>query len=470
MNYREENMVIDVSLLSKFGEFVECRLGLHFPDTRKNDLRRGIVSAAKDLGFENAESCMKFLLSSSLEKRELETLSCYLTVGETYFLRDKESFAILEKQILPELIRSRRGRNQEIRIWSAGCSTGEEPYTIAMIIDHIIPDPENWKITILATDINTKSLLTARDGMYGEWSFRNAPEWLKEKYFKKTKSGYDILPHIKNRVTCLHHNLAEDPFPPIINNITCLDIIFCRNVLMYLTPDQSSKIVHRLHGCLSDEGWLFISPVDTCPLINSLFEAVCFPDAITYRKISARKPESCENTTVTKMEEIKTNRHTHVEPANRRHTGKKRKTIKKEQIPFVVDALPSQAVRARVFADQGNLSDALALCEEAISSDKLNPSLHYLRATILQEMGMLQDAVKSLEKAIYSDRTFVIAHFTLGNVLRTIGKDRESDKILKNTLRLLHQNEYNDILPESDGITAGRLIEVITKIMRHENS
>jgi chemotaxis protein methyltransferase CheR len=123
---------------------------------------------------------------------------------------------------------------------------------------------------------------------------------------------------------------------------------------------------------------------------------------------------------------------------------------------------------ARTYANQGKLAEALGWCDQGIAADKLNPSNYYLRAVVLQEQGELEDAAGSLRRALYLDQHFVLAHFALGNLARHGGKVREADKHLENALGLLRRYQKDDVLPESEGITAGRLTEVITSLMNLE--
>ena len=175
------------SLLSSLSEFVATQTGLHFPPERWADLERGIAAAASDFHFSNAESCARWLLSASPTRHMNEILAGHLSIGETYFFRDKQSLDILSEQILVQLLQSRRQNERRLRIWSAGCCTGEEAYTIAILLDRLIPDLKDWNVTILATDFNPKFLRKAAQGMYGAWSFRDAPVWLREQYFTRKK-------------------------------------------------------------------------------------------------------------------------------------------------------------------------------------------------------------------------------------------------------------------------------------------
>src|SRR3989338_3482902 len=180
---------ISKQLLSQLSELITPLMGLYFPETRWSDLERGIISAARELGFADIEAFITWLGSTPLTKNHVEILANHITVGETYFFRDKESFQVIENRILPELLRSRRESEKRLRIWSAGCCTGEEPYSIAILLSRMIPDLRDWNISILATDINARFLEKASRGVYSEWSFRDAPPGIRETFFRKTGQG-----------------------------------------------------------------------------------------------------------------------------------------------------------------------------------------------------------------------------------------------------------------------------------------
>ena len=153
-------------LLQKVSERIEARTGLHFPPTRFTDLKRGLTQAAHEAGWLNAHGYVESLLTRDLHAADLETLAGTLTIGETHFFRDPRTFEFLETKLLPELIASRRAESRRLRIWSAGCASGEEAYSIALLLHRLIPDLTEWNITILATDINPKVLARAAAGSY----------------------------------------------------------------------------------------------------------------------------------------------------------------------------------------------------------------------------------------------------------------------------------------------------------------
>ncbi|HEY9073089.1 MAG TPA: CheR family methyltransferase, partial [Desulfobaccales bacterium] len=234
-------------LLVRFSDFLAARMGLCFPPNRRQDLARGIKAAARDLGCDHAEQCIRQLMLAPLGREQIEILASHLSVGETYFFREQKSLAVLENHILPELIRHRRQQGQlHLRIWTAGCASGEEAYTLAILLSRLIADIRNWQIHILATDINPLALQKAALGLYGKWSFRNTPPEIIERYFVRRNRRWEILPHLKDMVTFAYHNLVADPYPALANQTNAMDLILCRNVLMYFAAGQVRKVMQNL--------------------------------------------------------------------------------------------------------------------------------------------------------------------------------------------------------------------------------
>ena len=484
------NRPISDVLLSELSKFVALQMGLHFPKERWRDLERGICSATREFGFKDSESCIRWLTSSSLTRNQIEILASHLTVGETYFLREKKSFEVLEEHIFPELVRSRQNTEKRLRIWSAGCATGEEPYSIAILLNKMIPALKDWNITILATDINPRFLQKASAGVYSEWSFRDTPILIKERYFKRTKEGsFEILPSIRELVSFSYLNLAEDSYPALLNNTNAMDIIFCRNVLMYFAQERQRQVIQKLYRCLVDGGWLIVSPSEISHVLFAQFTTVNFQGATFYKKQLTGVRDYVE--VIDQQLEIKIQeskfmkqfepipetelqkpdiRQPAIDPYMDALTlfGQGRYAEAAEKIALLLslkqDDATAMALLARVHANQGKLSEALEWCEKAIASDKLNPGSHYLLATILQERGRFEEAAISLKRVLYLDQNFVLAHFALGNLTRLQGKLRESEKHFHNALSLLSAYRQENILPESEGITAGRMTEIINSI------
>jgi chemotaxis protein methyltransferase CheR len=471
--------------LAQLSDVIAAQMGLHFPGVRWHDLERGIRAAAREFDCPDVEACMQWLVSSPLTPHQIAILAGHLTIGETYFFREPHVFAMLEERILPALIRAQRERSHRLRIWSAGCATGEEPYSIAISISKMIPDVQDWDITLLATDINLHFQQRALEGVYREWSFRETPLWLKARYFSKQPEGrLAILPAIQKMVTFASLNLVDDVYPSPLTNTTAMDVIFCRNVLMYLTPEQAKKVVQKLYQALADGGWLIVSPSETSHVLFASFQAVNIPGAILYRKdasgelhvASGASPASGQNA----VECQAPRQDSQAEPL---HSKAPEPTAYSEALALyeqgryaeVADTLAAlcahddahaqaMALLARACANQGRLAEARQWCEQAVAADRLNASLHYLRATILQEQGALDEAVLALQRALYLDQNFVPAHVALGTLALQGGKFKAAGKHFETILAVLSTHRPDEILPESEGMTAGRLREIIASM------
>ena len=471
------------ALLSGLSEFVAARMGLHFPQERWRDLEGGVAAAASDFGLPDAESCARWLLTTPLARNHIEILASHLTVGETYFFREQRSLEVLEEQILPELLRDRRDGARQLRIWSAACCTGEEPYSIAMLLDRMVPDPGACPVTMLATDINPRFLRKAAENVYGEWSFRGTPGWMKERYFRKRRDGrFEMLPRIRSKVTFSYLNLADDVYPSLLNNTNAMDVIFCRNVLMYFTAERAKEVVRNLYRSLVDGGWLIVSPVETSNALFSSFSAVQFPGVVVYRKIAGTAPRvvimgnqtSAFFPVADTMNPLAPTFGT--EPVvQSRYPGLQDEAPPEPGVPKTWEDSKTPAhgtddghalsSAARSCANEGRLTEAIEWCEKAIAADKLNPAHYYLLGTIQQEQGQAELAQRSLMRALYLDPGFVLAHFALGNGELSQGRPRQAKRHFTNTLAMLQRHPHGELLPESEGLTAERLAEIVTSVL-----
>lgn len=457
------------SLLSGLSDALAAQMGLHFPKKSWVDLERGIVAATKQLGQPDTEACARWLLSAPMTQKQIEVLASHLTIGETYFFREKRSFAALEAHIFPELFSTRTGLGRSLRIWSVGCCTGEEPYSIAMLLDRLVQDPAEWNIDIVATDINPEFLRKAKEGVYGEWSFRDTPDWIRGRYFNRRQDGrFELQPRFRKKVRFSYLNLAEAGYPSALNNTHAMDVIFCRNVLMYFSEARVKQVVANLHRALADGGWLIVSPSETSNDLFSGFTPVWFPGAMLYRK-GAKTPASESASPVTVPPP-------HPEPqpwigASRVEQATPPAALREAPLPFPLspdETLPSdqigseaQSRAARDCANHGRHDEALAWCEKAIAGDKFNPSLHYLHATIRQELGQNDAAAQALRRALYLDPDFLLAHFALGSLRLMQGACAEADRHFSTALMLLRGHAQDAIFPGSEGLTAGQLTEMI---------
>jgi chemotaxis protein methyltransferase CheR len=457
---------LSTSRWHQLSELIAARTGLHFPPERRADLHRALGEAAPEFGCPDSEACADRLLSAPWSTEELRKLARHLTIGETYFFRERPSFNALAAQVLPVLIHQRRQGERRLRLWSAACSTGEEAYSLAMLVQQVLPDWRDWNVSILATDLNPHFLRKAEAGVYGEWSFRDCNDDLRERFFSPVGDRrYRVRADVRDMVTFTELNLAQDSFPSVINGTHAMDLILCRNLLIYFTPAHARRLIGNLRQALVDDGWLIVSPSECSQALFTGFAPVNFPGSILYRKRGAQdvNAPAPEMTTPAPLTEIEVSQVLAPLPAPGPPAAPA------PEIAVVMPATEHERLRAlglqaRALANRGALAEALAASQRWIAGDKLDAAAHYLHAMVLQELGDRAGARAALQCAVYLQPEFTLAHFALGNHARAEARVAEARRHFANAAHQLRNLAPDELVPESEGLTAGRLREIITAL------
>ncbi len=264
----------------RFRDLIRLRSGLFFNDRRRGDLKAGVLKAFHYSSMRSLSEYYDALASTTGSDAIFKTLVSFLTVGETYFFRH---FEVIEREIIPRLIKAHQ-HDRTIRIWSAGCSTGEEPFSTAMVLHHLLRDIKEWNISIVATDININSLQYAREGVYRPWSLRSIPDAYKERYFDKDHGLYALSPEIRSMVRFDYLNLVDDCYPAEGNGTQDIDLLFCRNVTIYFEAETTIQVIDRFYRSLKDKAYLAVGHAEPSSLIYDDYETEIYPDAVIYRK------------------------------------------------------------------------------------------------------------------------------------------------------------------------------------------
>ena len=492
------------ALLVKLSESIESCTGLDFTNDREAALQRAMKNAAAKLGFDDSFLYCKWILEAPVGEDRLQSLIQHITVGETHFFRDKKFFNVLEERILPELIRSRWNSQRSLRIWSAGCATGEEPYSIAILVQRLIPDLMFWQVDLVGTDINREFLRKATEGNYNQWSFRGVPKSVQRTYFHKNGDGYNIPPDIKRMVKFFELNLNRDIFPCLPDMMMNWNMILCRNVLMYFAPEDQQKVIDKLTMRLAEGGLLILSPAELSMINSANLVSETIDGVVIYRKVTPNISVPAESKYIPVVQEIpvpdiQKPRPDYILPAQISVTTTEppkieesmetvyekalalfyqgaypdvtemlRKCLKDENLPAQKSS-SAMLLLACAYANQRRLDEALKWVQQVMGADKLNPDAHYLEGIILQEKDDLKGALLSLKRALFLDPNCVVAHFAFGNLEMRRGRSKESKKRFKITLDILAEYSESDILPGSENMTAGQLTEIILGMMPEEN-
>ncbi len=490
-----------VGVLRAFLTYLSKEIGLSFSLDSKEVFIDKFSQASRAMGYDDIYGWMHNLMRTNLSSENAAVLARHLSVGETYFFRDHYIYDIFQNSIFPYYQRNVLEQGKKLKIWSVGCSSGEEPYSLAILLDKLYSNKYRSQIQIMATDINPDALDKARNGLYTEWSFRNTPTWVMNNYFNKLDNGkYELIQDIKDQVCFKSLNLATESIPSVLNNTHSIDILLCRNVFMYFRQEFISKLVECFHNALVDKGWLIVGGSEGFALSQSSFIPVNFQDTYFFKKDICRK---------SKEPDIK---HTfNVESLNCRIPNKKLRHIPELKPPELIvkpsvsiqeklDALFKRAVlmyneglydelmkvldeileidntniqalllKINAYSNLNRFDSALIHCDELINKEKYNPEAYYLRGQVLIELEEETEAIISLNKSLYLDPDFVLSHYAFGKLYKRMNKGPESRKHFNNALSILVKLPAEKKLPASDGLTAGRLIEIIEMISFKKN-
>ena len=279
-------MTVPLSLgtFGRFRELIYQRMGLSFPDSKKYLLENRLQTRLQAVHCRTFEEYYQFLQFDPRRHQEYVELANCVTTNETFFFRDQLQLECLKSSLLPQAVKHRE-RERTLRIWSAGCSSGEEPYTLAMILHEEFPSLASWNIEIVATDISEQVLAKAKLGVYGAYAIRNVPStWLK-KYFEVTDGQYTINEQLRGKVRFSSLNLFDDSQMRLMRDI---DLVLCRNVLIYFDEVGRKKIISCFYDALRETGALMIGFSESLHGIARLFRPVPWNKTIFYYKVGIR--------------------------------------------------------------------------------------------------------------------------------------------------------------------------------------
>lgn len=435
------------------------RTGMAFYAERDDDLARILVERFGAVGVNDCASYLDMVADRS----ELDELVAELTIGETYFFRYKEQFDALRDLILPEVIERNRER-KSIRIWSAGCATGPEPYTVAIILKqrfgHLI---EDWDVTVLGTDINRKFLAHASEGVYDDWAFRATPDAMRGACFERVGRRWRINPEYRSWVKFRHHNLVDDPFPSMAHGIGDFDVILCRNVVIYFTTETFRRIIGRFRESLATDGWLVVGHSE---LNNELFKAfrpVEAPGAVLYRKtdaVAAPQPFAPEPAPPSEPAVSLAALLAAMPPAPLAEAPAQVAVLPPAE-PAAAGDGDSPMRELRRLADQGVWVEVGRLTRRMLEKDPLDPLLHLFGGLALEHAGDALAAAEAMRKAIYLDRGLALAHYHLGRLLRDQGDGEGAARSFRNALRLVEPAAPDAVVPGSDDMAVAELMGLL---------
>jgi chemotaxis protein methyltransferase CheR len=260
-----------------FQGIIYRQTGIHMSEKKRNLIVARLSKRLRALNLKNFSEYYQYLTENNNSDNEIINLINRVTTNKTDFFREMHHFEFLMEEALPSIIRDSR-RERKLRIWSAGCSTGEEPYSIAMIVAEAFQGERGWDIKILATDLDTEVLMKAATGVYPSQVVSPVPISYLSKYFERTRHGYEVARVIKSMVAFRKLNLIEQVFPMKRS----FDIIFCRNVMIYFDEDTKHNLIKKFHHHLKDNGFMFVGHSESLMYMKDIFR---FLKHTVYQKV-----------------------------------------------------------------------------------------------------------------------------------------------------------------------------------------
>ena len=280
---REETIPLAEDEFRLIRDLIKGEIGLFFDDGSRFLLERRLSRRLKLHHINDFRDYYRFLLYDKKRDEEMTALVDLLTVNETFFFREQRQLKAFSEEILPE-IRETNREGKRLRIWSAGCSTGEEPYTVAMLV--LEYGLYGWDVDILGSDINQRVLTAARQGLYRKNSFRVTAKQYMDKYFKEDEETFLISEDVKRLVSFSHLNLL-DPFK--VRFVGKMDVIFCRNVLIYFDQAARKKVVDNFYDSLVEGGYLLLGHAESLINISTSFALKHLKNDMVYQKPTNQK-------------------------------------------------------------------------------------------------------------------------------------------------------------------------------------
>ncbi|MDI6100025.1 CheR family methyltransferase [Actinoplanes sp. NEAU-A12] len=417
--------MISAASLTRFRELLQKRLGWTFADTDLGQTAEVLGARAKAHGISVREYLDR--LAGRRWHTEVTELAGALSITETYFFRHPEQFRVLRERALPELIEARAGQ-RVLRLFSVGCSSGEEAYSLAITAVQACPGPD-WIVTVTGVDANREVLRRARGATYSPWSLRDTHEDVRHRWFEPAGDDFRVIGEVVSTVRFVEHNVATDD--PQLWHPARYDVIFCRNLLMYLTEEVRADLVRRMTRALTDGGFLFLGHTDSLGSRPDGLE-LCHADGTVYYRRHSTPPPAA--TPAPRRTVPVAPRPATVEDTHRQVLG----LMRDDRFAEALAAVGPGDVLARgvLLAQLGRLAEARDTALRLLDTGGPQADAHHLLG-VCHELDCADQAVGQYRLAAYLDPEFAMPRLRMGLLARRRGDDRGAADHLEAALQLL---------------------------------
>jgi chemotaxis protein methyltransferase CheR len=431
-------------------DMLAATAGLHFDNTRRQSLTYFVRNRLEESGCPDVDAYLA-LVTGPDNTYELQRLIDEATVQETYFFRNTPQIRALRRHVLPELIK--HSAERPLTIWSAGCATGEEPYTIAMLVRELLPNATPEQVTILATDVSTAALEAARAAHYGPRAVAMTEPGDVNRWFIPEKDGYRVRDDVRDLVTFRHHNLVTEPVPYAPGQ---LDLLLCRNVTIYFSRATTRALMERFHAALSDGGYLFLGHSETLWQLSDAFTLVPLGDAFVYRKNTSGQRRSTlpDRRLASEVPPV-------LVGERRGLVGDRRRNAKVVPTqPTVADHLRA----ARQALASGRYLDVIEQAKAGAAIDPLDAEAHLLAGQGLANLGRHAEAVPELRKVLYLDPGCARAHLLLAGSLDRLGERAAAARSYRMAAAVVNGADPRKVADLLEGRKVSELVNLCTRL------
>lgn len=461
--------MLEAAVLRRFEELIRARAGIQMREQEAALLSQTLRTRMAARRFASPPQYLDFLAASTPDaQEEWKALFVLLTNQESYFFRDAEQLQVIREQLLPVLLQRNR-ETRTLRIWSAGCSTGEEPYSLAMMLEDVVPSREEWRVLILGTDLSEAALERARRGVYGAWSFRALSEGVRDRFFVARGKEWEVRPQLRHSITWAHGNLFDDPFPTSSSALHDMDLIVCRNVFIYFGRDAVTHVLRKFSATLRPEGFLVTGHAELHGAPLGDLQARSFPQSVIYQCGSASIPDKVPSQkahTPPRFPSAPLPAPNVVAPTPKKAAplpkaepsdalaqatawiGQGRPVEALQLLKTCLERQPSDlaalCLAAQAQANLGRLDEAEVLCQRAIAVSSFAALPYQMLARIAAERGDAELAKSLLKKVIYLNPSLVRAYLELSAIYAREDDAPRAAQMKRAALSLLSdQNEEN---------------------------
>lgn len=379
--------------------------GLRVNEFDREGLAEWVKDRSNHLGLKDAQAYLAYLERADSLSDDRYMLSHLLTTGETFFMRDPGQMELIRSVIFPDII-AKRAQDKHFRIWAPACATGEEVYSLIILLDELLPQYEGWTIDVIGSDIDPGFISQAKAAVYKEWAFRGCDDAFRNAYFQRVADGWKLKDHIRSRARFLTLDLMVAKLPDFVNKLFDVDFILCRNLFIYMNQDAITTISDELAQCLAFNGVLMTGHGELHAYSKGGLQAKIYPQSLVYQKIHSM--ESSPSPVAVKLD---SDRIDHVKVSSGFNT---RPTPTLEPAsPKPLESIDQLFSAAWYFADRSEFAEALKMYGLIRSKDPMLADLHYLHAVISMESGDVEQAKIDLRKALYLDAHFIPAYLDL---------------------------------------------------------